>query len=85
MNVRFILLIIIILILNVNKIYNDEILRENYLNCPNEYNNNLQDIFYGKKIDQYRGYTKNNYLYTMEFIENDEPLPINSNFFNNEY
>jgi len=88
--VKYILLLLIIIILNninINTIY-DEVLREKYLNCPIDYNDNLQQLIQKSNNNPLRGYTKNDYLYKMEKMENikmNDPLPINSKFFYNQY
>ena len=89
--VKNFLLLLLLLILILNNININTIYNENFLNCPIDYNDNLQQLIQKSKNNLLRGYTKNDYLYKMEKIKKmenikmNDPLPINSNFFYNQY
>ena len=79
--IQYLILLIIIIFMNQDhKIY------EGFDGCEIHYNNRLQKIF--ENNDQsypMRGYTGNEYLYKMEFMDSDEPIPMNANFFLGKY
>ena len=51
------------------------------ITCPENYNNNFNNLFSYKKTIQPFGYTKNEYLDKTRFIKTDIPLPVNPDFF----
>ena len=73
---------VLLLLLLIQYISN---LRENYVNCPKMYNDQLNRIKSQEYLDELRGYTPNDYLYLTENVITDEPLPVNVNFFLNKY
>jgi len=73
---------VLVLILIISYISN---LRENYINCPKLYMDQLNKIKSQEYLDELRGYTPNDYLYLTENVDIDVPLPVNSNFFLNKY
>ena len=77
------LLLLIILLFHLNNN-----IKEGFDGCEIHYNNRLQKIFEkGKGRQSYpmRGYTGNEYLYKMEFMDSDDPIPVNANFFLGKY
>ena len=51
------------------------------ISCPENYSYNYDLLHNHHKITQPYGYTKNEYIDKTRFIEIDEPLPTNPDFF----
>lgn len=49
--------------------------------CPNTYQNNMKLLSNKKSLGQYAGYTTNNYIDKIRYIDSSEPLPVNPDFF----
>jgi hypothetical protein len=64
------------------------LIREGFENCDNlvyKVGENQQNLKKKNNINQLLGYTKNTHLYRILEFDLTEPMPVNANFFNNEY
>ena len=78
---KYLFFIIILILFQINLNFS-----EGFDGCEIHFNNRLQNIFEeNNQSYPMRGFTSNEYLYKMEDINLNEPIPVNANFFLGKY
>ena len=57
--------------------------KEPYMNCPKMYHA-INEKMMETHSPSLRGYSKNTYLYLIDYYSSDEPIPIDADFFKNK-